>query len=118
MSLQPLGGGYWVGADGSRIGFGRTAIHDSAEVRLVVGADPTTFRPLGFFWGADARSVFHQANCLKGADPKTFKPLNYVYGRDKGIIYRGGLPAEHVDPDSFEVLDSGMGFEGVDMGAW
>lgn len=54
---------------------------------VVGGADPTTFRPLGFFWAKDGHSCFFQADAIPGADPLSFRAIARDFAVDSQSVF-------------------------------
>ncbi len=90
--------------DASSPNYGRDAKHVYYEAKVMPGADPATFKDLGWPMAADAVQVYYEGRAIVGADPVTFMAVeggvsryrdkNHVYARDK--VIEGADPATYV----------------------
>ena len=72
------------------------------------GANPETFRLVGYGHGIDNESIFFQGYQLKGADLASWRILRGGhYSRDHRFVYFNGCLISGADPDSFQVLPIG-----------
>jgi hypothetical protein len=57
------------------------------------------------FYGADRNHVFYKGKVIPGADPASFRPLGeYEYGADQSSVFYQGKKLAGADPASFRIL--------------
>lgn len=56
------------------------------DITVLSGADPATFRVLGYEWAADTNKVYRRAQVMKGLDPSTLK-IVCAESEDSSTIY-------------------------------
>jgi hypothetical protein len=100
MTPGPMPQGY--AADRSNVWF-HNATYPSAW--RLKNANPSSFSSLGFGYGSDRTSIYHEQRRIRGADPRAFR----LYGRsgyaaDQSTVYYDGMPIEGADPFSFVLV--------------
>ncbi|KEZ04261.1 hypothetical protein GQ57_20265 [Burkholderia sp. MSh2] len=76
------------------------------EAQVLEGADPATFRAIGFSYAIDRNNVWFQADRIDGADLDSFQNLaGSIYARDGTCVYAYGKVIPDALPDSLRVLN-------------
>ena len=72
---------------------------------ILDGADPTTFRSLGEFYGADATGAWYHSSAMQlRGDARRLELLNPHVARDDAAIYFEEAPIDGADPETFRFV--------------
>ena len=78
-------------------------------LRAVTGADPQTFRSVGYGFGLDSKSVFRHGKRFVGVKPEGFEILNRHYARTGNAVIFGDSKVAGAIPGEFKLIDEYRG---------
>lgn len=72
---------------------------------ILQGADPKTFKYLGYYYGEDKNAVYYRTGIIEGADSGTFEFYdNFSWAKDKNNVYYHGYVVEGADASTFSMV--------------
>ena len=78
-----------------------------SRLRVLNGADPTTFRILSYDYSRDKSSVFYEGVAFPVKDIETFELIDREYARDRVTAYYRQRPIPGSDGSTFAIIGQG-----------